>query len=1060
MDTRNVRKRFWFQFVTCLLITLFVFSVSGQTDDEKAALKAKGEAEYAEADKLFDLGTFESAKAALPKFKAAAEFFRLAGAVAEQAESVLLAGRSADNSGEPDAALSLYKEAVRLFQKVEGHEGEAVALNNIGLIHFTRGEIESARTYFESAETIVSEHGVASVEALVCSNLGSLFDAIGDKRKAVTMFRRSIDAARKTEDKGAEAYGLSNLGKAQNDLGDRKGALEFFESALEIARQESLADLELTILNNIGTVWHYLGDNIRALELYGQAQKLIESSHDKTRLALVLNNIGKAHDTLGEKEIALEHYRRALLLAEKNKDRSLQSAIRNNTGIVYFSLRDLVRAKAEFDAGLLLATSVGDKGKEAVILLNIGNVNQANSDYAEALKSFLAALKLAEGSLDVRLALTVLNNIGSIQLIAGENSQARIFFERALPVAHANGDRDLESTLLSNIGLSYAGDGEYTKAVGFYNRSVTLSRTILDRSNEGTALSNLMLASDETGNQNVAIFFGKQAVNTYQSIRGNIKGLDSTVQQSYLQSVEKTYRKLAALLIAAGRIAEAEQVLTMLKKEELIDFVRGDGVSKDLLGSVALSADERTAIARYGELADKITSIGAEFGELETERKLFAAGEFPKQTRYDELRRQLADASTAFEKFLDDLKIRYGQSDARVVQADAGLQKTLDRLKAHKTAAVATILGEKGIHIIVTTSKTQRAHFVPIEEEALGKLVTQMRVVLKSPTFDPRPASQAVYDLLVKPIEGDLAGIKADTIVWSLDGALRYIPPAALWTKDKGYLAERFSNVIVSLASRETLALPASKGEDWNVLGVGVSKATEGFDPLFAVPEELGCIVSDDASTASTGKCKTGVLPGRRLMDDSFTLARFEDEIGRYPVIHIASHFQLTPGDDKGSFLLLGGGADKRFTVDRLRNQNLSDVDLIVLSACNTATPGGARSNGIEIEGFGSVAHEAGAKSVIATLWSVFDASTKDVMVEFYRGFRRGKITKAEALRRAQIAVMNGQYKPKDGAAVRSDDLVVFEDEENSRIPFKIDPKAPFAHPYYWSPFTLMGNWR
>jgi Uncharacterized protein conserved in bacteria len=195
-------------------------------------------------------------------------------------------------------------------------------------------------------------------------------------------------------------------------------------------------------------------------------------------------------------------------------------------------------------------------------------------------------------------------------------------------------------------------------------------------------------------------------------------------------------------------------------------------------------------------------------------------------------------------------------------------------------------------------------------------------------------------------------------------------------------------------------------------------------------------------------------------MDDSFTLSRFEDEIGRYPVIHIASHFQLTPGDDKGSFLLLGGGTDKRFTVERLRNQNLSDVDLIVLSACNTATPGGARSNGIEIEGFGSIAHEAGAKSVIATLWSVFDASTKDIMVEFYRGFRAGKITKAEALRRAQIKVMNGQYKPAAGAAKRSSDIIVFEDEDKDRKPFKVDPKAPFAHPYYWSPFTLMGNWR
>ncbi len=97
---------------------------------------------------------------------------------------------------------------------------------------------------------------------------------------------------------------------------------------------------------------------------------------------------------------------------------------------------------------------------------------------------------------------------------------------------------------------------------------------------------------------------------------------------------------------------------------------------------------------------------------------------------------------------------------------------------------------------------------------------------------------------------------------------------------------------------------------------------------------------------------------------------------------------------------------------------------------------------------------------MIATLWSVFDAWTKDLIVEFYRIFREVKVTKAEALRRDQIAVMNGEYEPREGSAVRSDDFVVFEDDNDARIPFKIDPKAPFAHPYYCSPSTLMGNWR
>jgi Uncharacterized protein conserved in bacteria len=456
-----------------------------------------------------------------------------------------------------------------------------------------------------------------------------------------------------------------------------------------------------------------------------------------------------------------------------------------------------------------------------LLLLNIGSVQQRKGNYDAAVISFLSSLKITEITLDVKLGLTALNNIGSVYLEAGEPENARIFLERALPVAGETGDREIEALILNNIGQSYARQDGNKKAVEYYNRAAALARTISDRQTESLALSNLMYAWDENRNRNVAIFFGKQAVNAFQSVRGNIKGLETSIQKTYLESVAETYRKLAGLLIAAGRISEAEQVLTMLKQEELIEFVRGgDSVSKELLGSLALSADERTAITRYGEMADKITAIGAEFGQLETERKQFAAGEFPKQARYNELRSQLSDASAAFEKFLEDLKIRYGQNDARVVQADAGLQKTLDRLRAHKTAAVATILGEKGVHIIVTTSKTQRAHFVPINEEDLGKLVTELRVVLKSPTFDPRPASEAVYNLLVKPIEVDLAGIRADTIVWSLDGALRYIPPAALWTKKKAILRSDFlMSLLVLRAAKHSLSLPvtAVTGAFWEL---------------------------------------------------------------------------------------------------------------------------------------------------------------------------------------------------------------------------------------------------
>jgi len=153
-----------------------------------------------------------------------------------------------------------------------------------------------------------------------------------------------------------------------------------------------------------------------------------------------------------------------------------------------------------------------------------------------------------------------------------------------------------------------------------------------------------------------------------------------------------------------------------------------------------------------------------------------------------------------------------------------------------------------------------------------------------------------------------------------------------------------------------------------------------------------------------------------------------------------------------------GSYYDKRFTVDRLRSeQSLADIDLIVLSACNTATPGGEKANGIEIEGFGSIAQDEGAKAVMASLWPVADASTKDLMVEFYRLYGKEGRSKAEAIRAAQLKLLRGGYPADSTTTSRG---VPFAATGSSLPVFTPDSKAPFAHPYYWSPFILIGNWQ
>lgn len=852
-----------------------------------------------------------------------------------------------------------------------------------------------------------------------------------------------------------------------------KAALLNFEKAQMLSHELGQKEFEVICMAMIGKINSNLGNRGKALEYLIQALPLWKDLDDKVNEALTLKLIGEIYMSLGENQKALQYYQQALPLFKGSANKVGECSAHLFIGMLYMRLSNMQEAIKHFDHALLIIKEARLKNEEAqaaTTLINffkmVGSIvfasgsgeNFASPDDLNKALSFSRVL--GNKSLEAMTLFAI--GLNSAKL-GGTPAAVLAHFNQSLLIFRQLGDKKREADLLKVIAAVHLGTNEHVKAVDNFNQAFALYRLLGDKSGEANTLDWLMKTWKSLNSSNVAVFYGKQSVNKYQELRQAIQELDRATQQTYLKLVEDTYRNLADILIAEGRIAEAEQVLAMLKEEEVFSYLRRDDkVARELLQTVSLTEREREALKRYDEFADKITAIGKEFGELDTERKKYDEGQFTGQVRYDELKKQLADSTTTFQKFLDELKTKFEQTDERVVQIDSSLQNTLKRLKANRTAVVSTIVDEHRLNIIVTTANTQRAHTIDINRKAVNVLVAEFRQALTDPNIDPRPAGQKLYDVLVKPIEADLSGIKADTILWSLDGTLRYIPTAALWDAQNGYLAERFASAVLTLASRDTLALPVSDKHKWSALGVGVSKSVEGFSALTAVPDELDCIITDaQTKTVSlTPICQNGVMTGRKLLDEKFTLTAFENSLGRFSIVHIASHFSLNPGNDKDSFLLLGGGEQRRYTVENLRGISLTDVELIVLSACNTATPGGEKTNGVEIEGFGAVAQKQGAKAVLATLWSVADASTRDLMVKFYKLHDEGKLSKAESIRQAQLSMVYGKYKASDGNTKRGSEIIGMSGKRNPQTAFKKDDNAPFAHPYYWSSFILLGNWK
>jgi len=340
------------------------------------------------------------------------------------------------------------------------------------------------------------------------------------------------------------------------------------------------------------------------------------------------------------------------------------------------------------------------------------------------------------------------------------------------------------------------------------------------------------------------------------------------------------------------------------------------------------------------------------------------------------------------------------------------------------------------LDILVTTASRQVAHHVPVTAADLNRKINAFRRTLRNPAANPKVMGRELYQLLIAPIAADLVQAGARTLMLSLDGTLRYIPFSALYDGTR-YLIESYGIAMYTEVARENLTLrPDSRRL---IAGLGLTRAIGDFKPLPSVKAELEGIVKHGDK---------GLIPGELHLDREFNLEQIRRTLaGPYPLLHIASHFVFRPGIESNSFLLLGDG--EHLTLNRIKADHLdfSHLDLITLSACETGLGGGHNARGQEIEGFGTLVQKQGAKGVIATLWPVADASTGLLMQQFYLRRQRDALTKAEALREAQLALVLG--------------LGVNPGRESATQPLKRagGSAGPYAHPFFWAPFILMGNW-
>lgn len=351
--------------------------------------------------------------------------------------------------------------------------------------------------------------------------------------------------------------------------------------------------------------------------------------------------------------------------------------------------------------------------------------------------------------------------------------------------------------------------------------------------------------------------------------------------------------------------------------------------------------------------------------------------------------------------------------------------------KEDPTAAIfyPLILSDRLEVILKLPNQEKLIHYHSnIKQLDLENILEQLRSHLTnrySGRDEYEPLSSQIYNLLIKPAEQYLAKKPIKTLVFVLDGSLKNIPISSLWdAENQKYLIQKYR--IASTPGLQLLGPKRLEKRQLKALIAGLTEKGEvkiegrnfEFKPLTFVRKEVDNIKD--------------ILPeSKPLVDNDFDNKNLLKQIqsSSYPILHLATHGNFSSNPQE-TFILTA--ANNYLNLNELKNlvkvgkkKQTDAIELMVFSACETAT-GDKRA----ALGMAGVAVQAGAGSTIATLWSVFDESTSVLMKQFYQHFKQnfqlGEASKAESLRQAQLYLL---------------------DSDN------------YQHPYYWSPFILIGNW-
>lgn len=813
-----------------------------------------------------------------------------------------------------------------------------------------------------------------------------------------------------------------------------------------------------------GKVLYQSGQYQAAIQVWQQAAKVYEQQANLLDLSITLSNLSLAYQKTGQWQLATTAIARSLeIVRSLPSNTNTQIAIAQSLdtqGNLQLAIGNGENALTTWKESATIYEKLGDRNNQLRNVIKQAQALKVLGFYRRSLQTLETVQATLQDVSDPLLKAIVLHNYGDMLTTVGDLKLAREPLDKSLKLLETIAqDKNNEEKSNEEKSIVYLRLGNLARlennpetAQNFYKKSAQISTNSLLGLQAQLNLFGLLIESRER----------TAALELRSKLNSNLTNLSSSQDAIYAQiNYGENLLKLAKLApkSQADLLLEAAKILAVsVQNAKEINDSRTLAYAIGSLGSVY---EQNNQIEESQQLTQKALAIAQsinapdiayrwqwQLGRLlrakrDIKSAILAYTEAVNGLR--QLRSDLAFVNPNVQfSFRESVEPLYRQLVSLLLQDETQGEKQKNLLKAQtaieslqlaelvnffrsdcltaaqvdinqvdRTAAIIyPILLEDRLEVILSLPDQPLQHYASnITSSQIDSLVSDLRVDLRDPSSqDYLPTSQKLYDWLIRPAANAIAKSKIKTMVFVLDGSLRNIPMSVLHDGNQ-FLAENYS--IALTPGLQLLDPKPIVKQKVNALIGGLTEARQGFSALPSVKGEVQEINKQIPLSSI-------------FIDSNFTLQNLSERLTSlpFPIVHLATHGNFS-SQAENTYLLTYDG---RLTIDNLnqllRSKNRNDtepVELLILSACQTAV-GDKRA----ALGLAGMAIRAGARSTIASLWSVDDQATAKFMITLYQSLSSGNVTRAESLRLAQQTLLKDKT---------------------------------YNHPYFWSPFVLLGNW-